>query len=248
MRMFSPSGNTNQSSTRRRNRYYHRWDYRWDTVPKECKYHAQLFIRNFIALLISICVCFCICSLYRYGDIIGRFEYNDISWTSCEEDINSSKILTARDNWSTIHLYWLWHWATYQYVFCLFVSFSKAKCQSLENTDRISMFFSVSFTLFPFAVYDVLTGKIVYSVRGHKDIVRDVAWHPSRNEILTSSWDYNVNLNFRGQKKKLPLKRSLKDVNQDDPCGNDDENADSAAPPPRRSRRLALRRQAQQSN
>lgn len=98
------------------------------------------------------------------------------------------------------------------------------------------------------AVYDVLTGKIVYSVRGHKDIVRDVAWHPSRNEILTSSWDYNVNLNFRGQKKKLPLKRSLKDVNQDDPCGNDDENADSAAPPPRRSRRLALRRQAQQSN
>lgn len=88
----------------------------------------------------------------------------------------------------------------------------------------------------------------MYSVRGHKDIVRDVAWHPSRSEILTSSWDYNVNLNFRGQKKKLPLKRSLKDVNQDDPCGNDDENTDSAAPPPRRSRRLALRRQAQQSN
>lgn len=96
-------------------------------------------------------------------------------------------------------------------------------------------------------VYDVLTGKIVYSVRGHKDIVRDVAWHPSRSdEILTSSWDYNVNLNLRGQKKKTQLKRSLREVNQDDPSANDDEN--SAAPPPRRSRRLALRRQAQQAN
>lgn len=85
-------------------------------------------------------------------------------------------------------------------------------------------------------------------MRGHKDIVRDVAWHPSRNEILTSSWDYNVNLNYRGLKKKLPLKRSLKEVKENDPSANDDENDDSAAPPPRRSRRLALRRQAQQSN
>lgn len=87
-------------------------------------------------------------------------------------------------------------------------------------------------------------------MRGHKDIVRDVAWHPSRSEILTSSWDYNVNLNFPDPKqgKRVQLKRSLKEVNQDDPSAYDDENADSAAPPPRRSRRLALRRQAQQSN
>lgn len=35
MRKFSP-GNSNQSSSRRRTRYYNRWDYRWDTVPKEC--------------------------------------------------------------------------------------------------------------------------------------------------------------------------------------------------------------------
>lgn len=94
----------------------------------------------------------------------------------------------------------------------------------------------------------MLTGKIVYSVRGHKDIVRDVAWHPSRSEILTSSWDYNVNINFHGQKKQSLLKRSLREVNHDDPTANDDENADSVAPPPRRSRRLALRRQAQQAN
>lgn len=98
------------------------------------------------------------------------------------------------------------------------------------------------------SVYDVLTGKIAYNFRGHKDIVRDVAWHPSRCEILTSSWDYKVNLNWRGQRKRT-LKRSLKEVNQDDTSAFDDDNGDSeVAPPPRRSRRLALRRQAQQSN
>lgn len=92
-----------------------------------------------------------------------------------------------------------------------------------------------------------MTGKIVYTVRGHKDIVRDVAWHPSRNEILTSSWDYNVNLNWRGQKRKVQ-KRSFREMNRDDASLIDDENADSAVPPPRRSKRLALRRMAQQLN
>lgn len=101
---------------------------------------------------------------------------------------------------------------------------------------------------FYFPVYDVLTGKIAYSVRGHKDIVRDVAWHPSRNEILTSSWDYNVNLNWRGQKAKIRLKRSLKEVNQDDRSVNYDENNDTATPPPRRSKRLALLKQQRESN
>lgn len=52
MRMFSPSGNTNQSS-RRRTRYYNRWDYRWDTVPKECKYlrFKVLLIKLFVQVL-----------------------------------------------------------------------------------------------------------------------------------------------------------------------------------------------------
>lgn len=94
-----------------------------------------------------------------------------------------------------------------------------------------------------FAVYDVLTGKMVYTVRGHKDIVRDVSWHPQRNEILTSSWDFKVNLNYRGSKDKARLKRSLKEVNQEYRSSNND---DSNAPPPRRSKRLELRRQQQE--
>lgn len=97
------------------------------------------------------------------------------------------------------------------------------------------------------SVYDVLTGKIVYTVRGHKDIVRDVAWHPSRSEILTSSWDYNVNLNWRGQKRKVQ-KRSFREMTRDDGSLNDDDNTDSSLLPPRRSKRLAMRRMAHQLN
>ncbi|XP_018566503.1 DDB1- and CUL4-associated factor 11 isoform X2 [Anoplophora glabripennis] len=38
-------------------------------------------------------------------------------------------------------------------------------------------------------VYDSLTGKIKGDINGHVACVRDVAWHPTRNEILSSSWD-----------------------------------------------------------
>lgn len=93
----------------------------------------------------------------------------------------------------------------------------------------------------------MLTGKIVYTVKGHKDIVRDVAWHPSRMEILTTSWDYKINLNWRGQKRKVQ-KRSFREMNRDDGTPNDDENTDSSLLPPRRSKRLAMRRMAQQLN
>lgn len=101
------------------------------------------------------------------------------------------------------------------------------------------------FSLFYPIVYDVLTGKMVYWARGHKDIVRDVSWHPHRNEILTSSWDFKVNLNYRGSKEKALLKRSLKEANQDYLSSN---NEDTSAPPPRRSKRLELRRQQQEQS
>ncbi|KAJ8973770.1 hypothetical protein NQ317_002973 [Molorchus minor] len=38
-------------------------------------------------------------------------------------------------------------------------------------------------------IYDALTGKIEDNINGHVACVRDVAWHPTRNEILSSSWD-----------------------------------------------------------
>lgn len=39
---------------------------------------------------------------------------------------------------------------------------------------------------FRFLVYDALTGKMK-DLNGHTSCVRDVAWHPYRNEILSSS-------------------------------------------------------------
>lgn len=38
-----------------------------------------------------------------------------------------------------------------------------------------------------FVVYDVLTGKIKRILTGHNACVRDVAWHPYKNEIMSSS-------------------------------------------------------------
>lgn len=41
-------------------------------------------------------------------------------------------------------------------------------------------------------VYDVLTGKIQCVLNGHNGCVRDVAWHPYRGELVSSSWDQSV--------------------------------------------------------
>lgn len=73
------------------------------------------------------------------------------------------------------------------------------------------------------------------SIRGHTDIVRDVAWHPTRNEILTSSWDYHLNINTYQSPKRAPHKRFNRDTESD--TQNGEEGHDG--PPPRRSRRIA---------
>lgn len=41
----------------------------------------------------------------------------------------------------------------------------------------------------------MLTGHAVHSVVGHDEVVRDVSWHPHRQEVLTTSWDSTVNIN-----------------------------------------------------
>ncbi|XP_030766143.1 DDB1- and CUL4-associated factor 11 isoform X2 [Sitophilus oryzae] len=41
-------------------------------------------------------------------------------------------------------------------------------------------------------IFDALTGKPVKQLKMHSTCVRDVSWHPTRNEILSSSWDGTV--------------------------------------------------------
>lgn len=119
-----------------------------------------------------------------------------------------------------------------------------------ESTVKIHSITSSYLHRFIFTVYDLLTGQIVKAIRGHRDIVRDVAWHPTRNEILTSSWDYNLNINTYQSSKKSLHKRLHKDMNQDhdhdhdnDPGANNRDELRDCEPPPRRSRRIAMRQE-----
>jgi len=41
-------------------------------------------------------------------------------------------------------------------------------------------------------IYDVVTGKIVSKLKGHKQCVRDISWHPYQQTIISSSWDLSV--------------------------------------------------------
>ncbi|XP_039286743.1 DDB1- and CUL4-associated factor 11 [Nilaparvata lugens] len=81
-------------------------------------------------------------------------------------------------------------------------------------------------------VYDVLTGKIVKEYDGHLCCVRDVAWHPYRSEIVTTSWD-----------------NTIKCWSHDNPvcsesdCDDEVESIAVARQPLRRSKRLAEKEQ-----
>lgn len=91
MRVFSPSGDTNQASSRRRTRYHNRWDYRWDTVPKECNYCPRTSSLSVFANIHHLLKCsnnFWFCSLYGHSDAIRRFKHYDIPWPSRQENIN----------------------------------------------------------------------------------------------------------------------------------------------------------------
>ncbi|XP_030387018.1 DDB1- and CUL4-associated factor 11 isoform X2 [Scaptodrosophila lebanonensis] len=44
-------------------------------------------------------------------------------------------------------------------------------------------------------IYDVLTGRIKEAIEGHRNVIRDLDWHPERSEIISGSWDTHINLN-----------------------------------------------------
>lgn len=86
-------------------------------------------------------------------------------------------------------------------------------------------------------IYDLLTGKIVRSLLGHSQCVRDVSWHPFHPQIVSTSWDgatarwlyasdNNIELNSPG----------------DDNEGEPESDTDMQPRTLRRSERIAARR------
>lgn len=92
-------------------------------------------------------------------------------------------------------------------------------------------------------IYDVLTGGIVEAIEGHRDIVRDVAWHPHRTEVITCSWDHSVHRHTycgpvdHEEDREAPKNTRTRSRTYDD---SDDEDEEEDRPI-RRSRRLAER-------
>ena len=38
-------------------------------------------------------------------------------------------------------------------------------------------------------IYDILTGQIIQKLNEHRNIIRDVSWHPKTSQIISASWD-----------------------------------------------------------
>lgn len=77
-------------------------------------------------------------------------------------------------------------------------------------------------------VYDLLTGKIVRKLSGHKQCVRDVSWHPYENTLMTTSWDGTIGKWEYFQDEDMEEEYS-------DASDSDDEDYNCG---PRRSKRL----------
>lgn len=89
-------------------------------------------------------------------------------------------------------------------------------------------------------IYDSLTGKQAQIINGHTMCVRDVSWHPRRNEIISSSWDCKVcRWNYRDNDSYLG---DITEMVASETYNNKSPKSF------RRSLRLALKKKRQQQN
>ncbi|XP_077993157.1 DDB1- and CUL4-associated factor 11-like [Glandiceps talaboti] len=72
-------------------------------------------------------------------------------------------------------------------------------------------------------IYDVLTGKMISKLQGQKACVRDVSWHPSDMNIMSTSWDGSVG-KWEYSSKKY---HDSSDSDEDDKNSDDDSDSDS---------------------
>ncbi|XP_022228208.2 DDB1- and CUL4-associated factor 11 [Drosophila obscura] len=102
----------------------------------------------------------------------------------------------------------------------------RAKFSPLEQTGQ--RFIYTGCSTGRIIIYDVLTGRIKEAIEGHRNVVRDLDWHPVRSEIVSGSWDTHVHLNnFSRNNANRSEKRQ--------------QSSDQDKRPLRRSRRLANR-------
>ncbi|KAH8411039.1 hypothetical protein KR222_009921 [Zaprionus bogoriensis] len=105
----------------------------------------------------------------------------------------------------------------------------RAKFSPLEQTGQ--RFIYTGCATGRIIIYDVLTGRIREAIEGHRNVIRDLDWHPVRSEIVSSSWDTHVNLNCYNRNVAV-ASQSLKRRRS---CTRDNQQ------PLRRSRRIAKR-------
>ncbi|XP_049827954.1 DDB1- and CUL4-associated factor 11 isoform X2 [Schistocerca gregaria] len=91
-------------------------------------------------------------------------------------------------------------------------------------------------------IYDVLTGRIESKLAGHRGCVRDVSWHPYRQEIMSTSWDGSVaQWTYCAEYDDADIDGASTDTLDDD--AKDSENGRRRL---RRSQRIAQQRARQQ--
>lgn len=83
---------------------------------------------------------------------------------------------------------------------------------------------------------------MVQSIESHTDVVRDVDWHPARNEIMTTSFDQSICKNMYREKINNGSPRSSPTTAKRQRRINPNHQ------PLRRSRRIANRRAAINDN
>ncbi|KAK3086710.1 hypothetical protein FSP39_022349 [Pinctada imbricata] len=83
----------------------------------------------------------------------------------------------------------------------------------------------------PKSVYDILTGKMVSKLTGHKSCTRDVSWHPYQNTIVCTSWDGTIS--------KWDYVHEDPEESDESSSSDDEDDSEDYMVARRRSKRLA---------
>jgi WD repeat-containing protein 23 len=98
---------------------------------------------------------------------------------------------------------------TYEGAHQTYRTLLRAKVSPLSTTDQ--RYVAVASHDGSVAIYNLLTGGVHATMRGHEVLVRDVSWHPYRPELVSTSWDGSCQLWSCTQSDNVPLARRAKE-------------------------------------